>query len=341
MTVAVFTSIHSGTSLLPHLQAIISFLTKHGIQCEIFDEASSMPLDADVYWDAVCADAGIPFEGINKENSDWLLTHPNKLCITMHSATVFTIPPWVYLKSLGGIYWAIKTRWQRRRFWRSFDTFHSLITVSDYARYEITHFAGLPSRNIEVIHHGVDHNLFQPSEQGENCENPYLLHISSYQRVKNVDRLIKAYQQINNPNKPKLRLIVPNYTGKIDDANIELITTNQGHAQLVAQYQHATGFIFPSLVESFGLPILEAMACGCPVVTSNRAGCAEVAGDAALLVDPYNVKSIQSALEVLIDSKETRQSLSKKGIARADQFDWSKSGRQHLALFEKIAAGKT
>lgn len=336
MKVAAFKSIHSGTSLKHYLFTILDFLNSEGIETCLFDEQTEMPIDADIYWDAICADAGIPFDGIASADREWLERHPKKVCITVHSATVFAVPPWVYLNSLGGIYWAVKTRWQRRRFWRNFNAYHSLITVSDYAKYEITHFAGIPSRDIQVIHHGVNHDLFKPSVPDHTKSRPYLLHISSYQRVKNVDRLIAAYRAVQRENKPLLRLIVPNFTGEIHDPDIELITTNQDHTALLSQYQNAMAFVFPSLVESFGLPILEAMASGCPVITSNNSGCAEVAGEAALLVNPYDTNELKIALETIVDQPEVRSVLRQKGLDRAAEFSWHNSGQQHLQHFKAM-----
>lgn len=98
--------------------------------------------------------------------------------------------------------------------------------------------------------------------------------------------------------------------------------------------------MFPSLRESFGMPILEAMACGCPVITSNISACPEVAGDAALLVDPYSVDDIAGAMKRLIEDEPLRQSLRQKGLSRSRQFTWRKSARDHLKVFEKIAGEK-
>jgi glycosyltransferase involved in cell wall biosynthesis len=106
------------------------------------------------------------------------------------------------------------------------------------------------------------------------------------------------------------------------------------HGELVTYYKRAVGFIFPSLHESFGMPILEAMACGCPVITSNTTACKEVAGDAALLVNPYSVDEITSAMERLVEDSALRRSLREKGIKRASMFTWKKSAQEHLKVFE-------
>lgn len=98
--------------------------------------------------------------------------------------------------------------------------------------------------------------------------------------------------------------------------------------------------MFPSLHETFGMPILEAMACGCPVITSNVTACPEVAGDAALLVNPRSVDEIANAMRRLMEEQELRETLWERGLKRALQFTWRKSAKKHLEVFEKVLEGK-
>jgi glycosyltransferase involved in cell wall biosynthesis len=105
-------------------------------------------------------------------------------------------------------------------------------------------------------------------------------------------------------------------------------------------YNLAKGFIFPSLYEGFGLPVLEAMACGTPVVTSNAASLPEVAGEAALLVDPYRVEEITAAMRRVLEEPGLAQELRQKGLARARQFTWEKTAQQTIAVYEKVLGGK-
>ena len=104
---------------------------------------------------------------------------------------------------------------------------------------------------------------------------------------------------------------------------------------LVKYYQDAIGFVFPSLHETFGMPIVEAMASGCPVITSSTTACSEVAGNAALLVDPRSVDEISSAMKKLVMDIGLRQSLAEKGLKRASQFTWKKCAEEHLNVFER------
>ncbi len=99
--------------------------------------------------------------------------------------------------------------------------------------------------------------------------------------------------------------------------------------------------MFPSLHETFGLPILEAMACGCPVITSDVGACPEVAGDSALFVNPRSVDDITNAMKRLIEDDSLRQLLRQKGLARSQQFTWRKSADEHLKIFEKAVTGES
>jgi glycosyltransferase involved in cell wall biosynthesis len=103
-----------------------------------------------------------------------------------------------------------------------------------------------------------------------------------------------------------------------------------------AMYNLADLFVFPSLYEGFGMPVLEAMACGCPVLTTETGCSPEVAGDAALLVDPYAPDKIAEAIQRLLTDEQLRQGLIEKGLVRAKQFGWERCARETLALFESL-----
>ncbi|MFM7842108.1 MAG: glycosyltransferase family 4 protein, partial [Nitrospira sp.] len=105
---------------------------------------------------------------------------------------------------------------------------------------------------------------------------------------------------------------------------------------LTLLYSHAEVFVFPSLYEGFGLPVIEAMACGAPVITSDRTSLPEVAGDAALLVDPDNAEAVGDALVQLLRDASLRESLRQKGFARAKQFTWERAARQTLDVYRDV-----
>jgi glycosyltransferase involved in cell wall biosynthesis len=95
-------------------------------------------------------------------------------------------------------------------------------------------------------------------------------------------------------------------------------------------------FVFPSLHETFGLPILEAMSCGCPVISSDQTACPEIVGDAGLLVDPRSVAQIRKAMQTIIEDVELRRELADRGLRRANSFTWRESARQHIDVFSRF-----
>jgi glycosyltransferase involved in cell wall biosynthesis len=109
---------------------------------------------------------------------------------------------------------------------------------------------------------------------------------------------------------------------------------------LPAIYSGADLFVFPSIYEGFGLPVLEAMACGIPVVTSNTSSLPEVAGDAALLVDPYSVDEIAAAMRRVLCDPDVAAELCAKGLQRAKQFSWERTARETIAVYEKVLNGE-
>ena len=113
------------------------------------------------------------------------------------------------------------------------------------------------------------------------------------------------------------------------------------HADLPALYSAATAFVYPSFYEGFGLPILEAMACGTPVITSSISSLPEVAGDAAILVDPTDAKALASALQRIVKDSSLRQDLSRRGRQRASLFTWQQSAEKTLAVYGRAARADT
>ena len=180
----------------------------------------------------------------------------------------------------------------------------------------------------------MDHAIFYPKDAATTIK-PYFLHISAYQPKKNFDRILAAYQKLPE-DKPMLLAVIPGYHHKTEIPGVEIIKRSLTHQELSELYRNAYAFIFPSLHETFGHPIMEAMACGCPVMTSNTTSCAEVAGHAALLVNPRSVEEIAAAMGKLLFNYSLCQSLRSKGIERAMQFTWHKCAMEHLAVFNEI-----
>ena len=196
---------------------------------------------------------------------------------------------------------------------------------------------------IRVVYSGVS-NWFKPT--GQNKE-PYFVFVGTIEPRKNIVNLIRAFNILKKEHRLKHKLIIIGMKGwmyeevfkSVEDLNISMDVIFKDYVnaeELRVWYNKAEVFIYPSLYEGFGLPILEAFACGAPVVTSNTSSCAEIAEGAALLVDPQNVNEISSAILRLSQNQALRNELISKGLERAKQFSWEKTASQVLSIFKEV-----
>lgn len=200
----------------------------------------------------------------------------------------------------------------------------AVVSVSAFTRDELVELAGVPSERIRVVPNGVD-PVF--TADGPRAAGEYVLAVATLEPRKNLGRAVEAARLAG----VELRVAgargwggveVPGWVGEVPDA------------ELAALYRGARCVVYPSLYEGFGLPVLEAMACGAPVVTSRGTAMEEVAGGAAVLVDPLDVESIASGL---LEASERRDELVPLGLARASDFTWQRSADAVAALWEELA----
>ena len=182
-----------------------------------------------------------------------------------------------------------------------------VLTVSAFSRREILEWSGLPGERVEVVGNGVS-AAFRPDGPRHQPGFPYFLHVGRRAAHKNVERLVAAHAASRRGR--EVRLL---FAGELDDA------------QLAAHYRGAVALVFPSLYEGFGLPIVEAMACGTPVLTSTATAIPETAGEGnALYVDPLSVEAIAAGLDQLAEDATLRADLRQRGLARARAFSWER-----------------
>ena len=314
-----------------YLTATCRELRSLGVALEYFTETDPLPVNADIHWD--------PGTG-RPAPHDRLQTASRPLVVTYHGAANVSMSLGeCFSWGLSDVVTGMQSRIRTLRGWRAFEGRRlRAIAVSDFAAAELLRFAPIEPGDVAIIGHGVDHEIFRPDGPAASDPAPFFLHVSSNQPKKNVDRILSAFARLDPETSPRLMVVAPGYPGQDIPPNVELIGTALDHAELAGLYRAAVGFIFPSLHETFGMPILEAMASGCPVLTSFDTGCAETAGDAALLVNPRSVDQIASAMRQISTDAGLRDTLRRKGLERAKAFDWQTCARQHLEFFERSVA---
>ena len=233
-----------------------------------------------------------------------------------------------------------------------------IISPSGYSTRDIAQTYGIDPERITTIPHGAPASFAPVNDDKElqrvrhtyGIDGKYILSVGSIQPRKNLARLIKAYASIQSrlptDQLPKL-VLVGKRAWLYDETLRALEETGLGSSviltgyvpasDLPALYSGALCFVYPSYFEGFGLPPLEAMKCGTPVVVGNTTSLPEVVGDAALSIDPFDVEAMASAIERLIKDSGLREQLSVKGLARAKMFDWRETARQTLHVYNEVA----
>ena len=220
-----------------------------------------------------------------------------------------------------------------------------VLTVSEYSRREIARWSGVEDDNIINVGNGVA-EPFSPRGPQYEPGFPYLLYVGSRKPHKNLSRLLQAYSVSGM--RDEVRLILsgpsdPQIAKHVDhlglNKSVMFLEMNSNEA-LATVYRGATGFLFPSLYEGFGLPPLEAMACGIPVMTSIVCSLPEVVGDAALLVNPLDVEEIANGIVRIVADSSLRNKLREAGLRRAKAFSWEETARRTADTLARVV-GKT
>lgn len=207
----------------------------------------------------------------------------------------------------------------------------AVLTGSEYSRRQIIEWSGVDAERVVVIGCGVAAQ-FVPHGDAHQPGFPYLLHVGNMKPHKNIERLIRAFTRTEDRDvrllltgEPDLRLL---YLAADEGLGDRLVFTGRvSDAQLARYYRGAVALIFPSLYEGFGLPPLEAMACGTPVVSSTTTSLAEVVGDAAFPIDPLDVESITAGMDSVVRDDQLRRKLSALGLAQAGRFSWEQTAQ--------------
>ena len=226
-----------------------------------------------------------------------------------------------------------------------------VIAGSTATAQDLRHRLHLPAERVATIPYGVDSSFCPPSSeqvaamgQALRLSYPYVLYVGINKPHKNLVRLVQAWARIPDTVRGDTRLVLagredPRYPqtrqaiAQLGIGNSVTILGPVPDADMAALYGGGVAFAFPSLYEGFGLPVLEAMACGTPVVASNRSSLPEVVGKAGLLIDPFDMDALAAALARLLGDAALRRELSAQGLIRARRFTWERAARETLAVY--------
>ncbi len=266
-----------------------------------------------------------------------------KVILTVHDVKPLIFPELRSKKNINNILYdvVLGNKWSR---------VDQLVTVSNYSRRDIIQHLQIAPERVSVVRQGVSLQLFHSAPQSGSTpietERKYILSLAGNDPTKNLSTLIRAYSQLPLFLRNVYGLVLAGDLRRRQDLrllakelNIEPQIQFPGSisdGKLVELYQGASLFVFPSRYEGFGLPILEAMACGCPVVSSNASSLPEVAGDAAVLVEPLNVQGFSSAIERMLSDQNFRHSYIEKGLAHVQQFSWDRTARETIQVYQQV-----
>jgi glycosyltransferase involved in cell wall biosynthesis len=214
-----------------------------------------------------------------------------------------------------------------------------IVTVSRFTGDQVCGLLGIEASRVKVIHHGV-----RKREAAQPRRENIVLHVGAIQHRKNVQRLVEAFESVGVSD---WRLVLAGSYGYGAAQILERISSSPARSRIdvtgfVSEdrlsdlYSVASIFAFPSLDEGFGMPVLEAMSAGVPVICSNTSALPEVAGDAALLVDPSSLEEIAYSLGKLINDADLRDELRQKGLRRAEEFTWEKAVEKTWRVYQDL-----
>ena len=224
----------------------------------------------------------------------------------------------------------------------------ALICPSESSRRELIRLTGVAEANVRVVHHGVSGDISDYVGDSVPTSPPYVLCVATLYRYKNLERLIEAFAAVKAETGIPHRLRIVG--GEADISFAELVNHAAAlgvaeslelvgplpHDRIASEYAHASLFVYPSLEETFGLPLIEAMTLGVPVVASRVASIPEIVGNAAELVDPFSVKDICRGMSRVLRDTAYSDSLVSLGTQRAKKFSWDNSARLTLLAVQSV-----
>jgi len=276
--------------------------------------------------------------------------------VTFHDVIAETLPHLIFESARSRIFWRLKCRLALHRS-------SCAITVSQASKQGLMNVFGLNSSRVHVVSEAPS-EVFRPVDSATDAhrrvlerygirpDDRFFLYVGGISPHKNIQTLIRAFAQLKAEPGPSTRLVIVGdyagdvfrtcYTSLVEEARTLgasddlLFTGFVPDEELVHLYASTEAFVFPSYLEGFGLPVVEAMACGAPVIASDRGSLPEVLDGAGHLFDPHDVEPLAAAMSQVINDRAYRQQLVSRSLARAKDFSWEKSARQAVEIFHRF-----
>ena len=242
----------------------------------------------------------------------------------------------------------------KKHFWEKIKRAERIIVISNFIKEEAVHHFKFPEDQITAIHLGFKREIYRvypprelvPIREQYHLPENFILFVGSIEPRKNLMNLLKSYGALPGSIRKEYKLVLAGFKGWENKEIMRIIDKLESDVFYIGYipekdlgkiYSLARLFVYPSFYEGFGLPPLEAMACGCPVIVSHAASLPEVCGEAAYYINPHEVESITAGMERILADNSLRDILRSKGLERAALFSWEKAAREHLKVFEKTS----
>lgn len=321
-------------SLQRYYSSLKNHLENKGITLLPYRTGNSTPEAAQLLWDPYCGWPMGPIWPNDRTALPRIITFHGAAAFSMEASTFWGNPE-TALENESVVdqklaHWLVETQ-----------HIDSIIVPSRFASWELSRFIAAATNQIHVAEHGVDDRQFCPT--GSKEEQVGFLHVSAWQPKKNIGRIIEAYSLLPEETRPPLTLIVPQLSSeKFPQLNgIRCINESKSVDSLSRYYRGALALVFPSLHETFGMPIIEAMACGCPVITATGTALEELYKETAILVNPLNTSEIHSAMTQISQNSQLRLEMRQKGLQLSARMTWHKSAHKHITTFTETLSRTT
>lgn len=226
---------------------------------------------------------------------------------------------------------------------KSLERADAIITISNNTKNDMLNIFDIDEGKVHVIYHGVEKPVMSDLQYDKIFDFDYILYVGSRSKYKNFNRFIQAFSRIHRIF-PNVKVVCTGHPfkshelQKFHDLGIynSMINISANELDMQRLYRDALFFIFPSVYEGFGMPILEAWACNCPVLLSNSSCFPEIAGDAGLYFNPYEIDEIFETMLKFINDSDLRKELLEKGHERIVNYSWEDSAKKHLDVYNSL-----